>query len=627
MALIDRTITTYTFLDTLSELGVKQLDLYVPLVCKSIIKHDAKEVSREVLKSWFANDYGMSTVYQGVFDTLMKKMNGKYLVWQNGKYIVDLAEVTTLLNRYQEHDISKDIDALLHTIKEFAKAQYNLEFSLDSIQEGVLDFLHTRDGDFLFQQGKMIDVLSRQQVGKIPDKRRKYVISQFIIWSKDNQIESFKLFAKMAKGHVLTSIVTLKDVESYTGKMKGVTIALDTPIIFNLLGLNYKNNFELEEELLRVLLKQGAEFVLFQEHYQEIKQSISSAIHLLYTRNYNLNKANRLLQYAVKNHVSTNTLRLKLQQLETMLEHRHIVVRSAPESETGYSEMDIGKFENLLKMRYSNGRPDELDDNIRKIIATDADVVSYIYRLRGHNVATNLKNCKALLVTTNTAVAYASKHPDLSDINHIIPVCLTDVFLSTTLWFNYPDVDADVNEKVLISECYKNITLADDILQRFYRDVERLNEESPLTEEQILLANTSDLVMDMLENKTFNDENLYTDMTASEILEEIDRQRNKQILKHEEYNGRIKRNLHKFSRCLATALFFIIWLLLVVLFLILRFVDYSSWYGWNILFNSLTFLPVIWGLLSWGGFLPSKVDIIGWMSKHIYSFAISHIEK
>ena len=74
MAIVDKAITTYTFLDSLRESGIKHLDLYVPLVCKSIIKHNASVVTRDDLKDWFAEDYGMSKVYQGVFDTLLKKM-------------------------------------------------------------------------------------------------------------------------------------------------------------------------------------------------------------------------------------------------------------------------------------------------------------------------------------------------------------------------------------------------------------------------------------------------------------------------------------------------------------------------------------------------------------------------
>lgn len=620
MALVDKTITTYTFLDSLRESGIQQLDLYVPLVCKSILKHNANEVHRDDLKTWFAEDYGMSKVYQGVFDTLLRKMKGKWLTLSKGKYEVNMPEVIKTNQMHEERDITADFDNLLKRIQAYSNDKYQLDLSLDDVQNGVLDLLHSRDGDLVFAQDRLAGVLQRQKDGTTPDKKLRYVVSQFVIWSKENDSNSFVLFVKLAKGHALTSIVTMKDTSSYTGKMKGVTIALDTPLIFNLLGLNYKTNLELEKELIEILKKQEANFVVFQGHYQEVKQSINSAIYLLTTKNYDLNKASRLLRYAIKNRVSSHILRTKLQQLDAVLEKYKITIIGAPPSELGFKEIDVKKLDTILATRYSDdGNPESIDENTRRIIATDVDVVSYIYRLRGNNVATNLKNCTALLITTNTALAYASKHPGLSDINHSIPVCLTDVFMSTILWFNYPDVDVDVNEKLLISECYKNITLSDDILQKFYKDVEKINAETPLTEEQMLDANTSEVVMDLLENKTYNDSNLYTDMTAAEILDTVELKRKKEIKEKESRLTNISENAWRKSRKIAACLYSVLWFVLVLLFLFLQFIDWKVWKGWNILFNVLSILPVLWGLFSWRGWIGSKINVIDCLSKVVYN--------
>ena len=38
----------------------------------------------------------------------------------------------------------------------------------------------------------------------------------------------------------------------------------------------------------------------------------------------------------------------------------------------------------------------EIDENKRKTIENDVDVISYIYRMRGNSPASNLKNCNAL---------------------------------------------------------------------------------------------------------------------------------------------------------------------------------------------------------------------------------------
>lgn len=203
-------------------------------------------------------------------------------------------------------------------------------------------------------------------------------------------------------------------------------------------------------------------------------QTFNSTIHLLYTKNYSLDKASRLLKYSVRNKKSANFLKSKLELLDSVLAKWNITISDAPLMPDKYSEINCANLKELLIKRYQDNNV-EIDDNRNKTIDNDVDVISYIYRLRGNNPASNLKNSNAILITTNTALVFASKHPALSDVCHSIPVCMTDAFLSTILWFCYPDSDSDINEKVLLSECYNKLTLSDEILHRFYSEVKELD--------------------------------------------------------------------------------------------------------------------------------------------------------
>ena len=63
----------------------------------------------------------------------------------------------------------------------------------------------------------------------------------------------------------------------------------------------------------------------------------------------------------------------------------------------------------------------------------------------------------------------------------------------------------------------------------------------------------------------------------------------------------------------------VIWIVLVALFLFLKFIDWKDWKEWNILFNILSILPALWGLLSWRGWIWSKVNVIEGLSKVVYT--------
>lgn len=615
--MINRTITSYTILNYFSEKGISQIDLYVPFACKCINKNASQTVSIEDLKKWFSEEYGLSKIYQGVFVSLLKKMTSLgILSLGGGCYNINKQQLIKEIEKFHEIDNSSSIEELCQKLILFSKENFGVEFSIEETQNGILRFLENHDGDIILDEKGLIDRVARQTE---KSKKLNYILSKFIIWSKDNSSETFQLFKNIAKGHALSSLLSMKGVCNYVGKMSGVTIALDSPIIFNLLSLNEKVNFDMSSELLGILKKQGCDFIIFKQHYQEVLQTFNSTIHLLYTKDYSLDKASRLLKYAVRNNISASFLKSKRELLDSILSKWNISICEAPSIPNRYSEIDSVKLKELLMKRYLDNNV-EIDDNKRKTIENDVDVISYIYRMRGNSPASNLKNCNAILITTNTALAYASKHPELSNVCHSIPVCMTDAFLSTILWFCYPDTSSDINEKVLLSECYNNLSLSDEILHRFYSEVKELDASTPISEEIMLNINTSRMVQELLESKTFNETSLYTDKTTAEILQEIEISRNTEI---KTLSGTLDNHDTKFlsiAKIAAGTIIFFVWLGLVVLFLILKYIDYSNWTNiWKIVLNILSVIPALWGLLSWFGIIKNKAYILDFLTNKIYT--------
>lgn len=615
--MINRTITSYTILNYFSEKGISQIDLYVPFACKCINKNASQTVSIEDLKKWFSEEYGLSKIYQGVFVSLLKKMTSLgILSLGGGCYNINKQQLIKEIEKFHEIDNSSSIEELCQKLILFSKENFGVEFSIEETQNGILRFLENHDGDIILDEKGLIDRVARQTE---KSKKLNYILSKFIIWSKDNSSETFQLFKNIAKGHALSSLLSMKGVCNYVGKMSGVTIALDSPIIFNLLSLNEKVNFDMSSELLGILKKQGCDFIIFKQHYQEVLQTFNSTIHLLYTKDYSLDKASRLLKYAVRNNISASFLKSKRELLDSILSKWNISICEAPSIPNRYSEIDSVKLKELLMKRYLDNNV-EIDDNKRKTIENDVDVISYIYRMRGNSPASNLKNCNAILITTNTALAYASKHPELSNVCHSVPVCMTDAFLSTILWFCYPDTSSDINEKVLLSECYNNLSLSDEILHRFYSEVKELDASTPISEEIMLNINTSRMVQELLESKTFNETSLYTDKTTAEILQEIEISRNTEI---KTLSGTLDNHDTKFlsiAKIAAGTIIFFVWLGLVVLFLILKYIDYSNWTNiWKIVLNILSVIPALWGLLSWFGIIKNKAYILDFLTNKIYT--------
>lgn len=173
-------------------------------------------------------------------------------------------------------------------------------------------------------------------------------------------------------------------------------------------------------------------------------------------------------------------------------------------------------------------------------------------------------------------------------------------------------------------ECANNVTLDNKILTRFYKEVEELHKQNTITDEDVLLAHTSEMAMMLLESKTFNDESLYTDTTTAEILDEIDQKRNAQILEQATTIDTHHKNISKLSLLLSRITYWGLFIILMLLFWLYKTTSIAStkWYTWIILC-----IPMFWGALCHAGIIPPKGNIIRYLEKVYNNFLYNRLNK
>jgi len=256
--------------------------------------------------------------------------------------------------------------------------------------------------------------------------------------------------------------------------------------------------------------------------------------------------------------------------------------------------------------------------------------ISNIFKIRKRTHATSLKASKAILLTSNEFIAYAAKKYERNDweFKSTIPVCVTDIFLSTILWANYPSKNDNLNIKLLISECYNIIELDNRLLNKFYEDINKMHKENIITDEQFYLLSASNLTYTLLEQKTLNDIDEYTDKTPSEILEDLQLKINAGLLVEQGKLSRIDNNIRKFSKFLAKSTFVIIALLLIGLSILLKaknpqldtnWFNYTAW--------SISAVIGVFGFLRWMEVIPTKLKIESTIEDFIFTKAKNILNK
>ena len=177
-----------------------------------------------------------------------------------------------------------------------------------------------------------------------------------------------------------------------------------------------------------------------------------------------------------------------------------------------------------------------------------------------------------------------------------------------------------------IEQMFYNARQGNDTrLQYCYYEIEKI---TPISEEIMLNINTSQMVQKLLEEKTFNDSSLYTDQTTAEILHEIEINKNKKI---NTLSGTLDSHDAKFlfiAKFVAGVIISAVWFGLVVLFYILKYIDYSNWTNiWKIVLNILSIIPTLWGLLSWFGIIKNKAFMLDFLTKKLYTIIKSWFDQ
>ena len=622
--MLDKTLVGYAILNYYSNDGKSILDAYIPLVNSCLIEKNVETVSREDIKSMLSEKYGIDNITHGAADSIIQIMVSKQILNKDrGQYWVNKENITQKEINQQDSLLSR-FSIIISQIKEYAHDSFSIDFTNEEIEANFIKFLQSHDMEIAMKEDSIYSTLNKKK----NDKTCKYIISRYILDMQESNPKIIDDIVAFAQGHSLASVVTLDNFTNYGGKLDEVTIALDSPIIFNLLGLNGPSNKSLTDELISILKDLHASFAIFRKNYDEVLNTLTDAEWRLRTHKYVYEKSSRVLKFACREHKNAAYIRMKIQQVEQLLSDNCIEIIDAPDLPKSYNEIDIDLLTDLIKGRYTHNGEIELKEYQEDLINTDVDTISYIYRMRGNSPATNLKKCKALLLTTNKAIAFASRHNKLSEIRHNIPVCLTDVFLSTILWANYPSKNKELNEKLLMSECYANIVLDDAILKAFYEDVKKYNAENRITDEQVLLVMSSNLTISLLEQKTYNDFERYSDSTPEEIVREIEANNKREINALTQKLDKHDKRYMQIAKVTANIIYFACIVIIASLFILIKFIDLTKLGGARSIFGYIVIiLATLWGLLNHCGIIPKKFDIIDRLTNWLYKMISNFFEK
>lgn len=617
--MIPKALQAYTLIEYLWDNYRDVIELYIPIIVKHIIEDNLNSIDELKLKEFFVESYGLDNITFGGLRQILKRMRTKgLLIGHSSLYQINCKKVRLFVRDMpQEPDISDKMAEIKNALRILANQEYKLNLTEIEIEKGLLDFFQRNDGDIFFESDSL-KVNKRNKSRSTTNQKIKYIISKYILDVKEKNPDVYDTLVRFAKGHMLVSLVSLQDFASYNGNLDNLYIYIDSPILYHLLGISNEGSCRLSTEMIERLHKLGAKLRIRDLHYNEFIHSMNCAIEFLDKEFPDMRYANGAARFALKNNLSPNDLTVKLQQLDGLMKKHDIITVPEQEAPTNYQDISNINLTNAISDIYTENGEFDLKSHREESIKRDVKTIIDIFRLRGNGSHTSLKTCNAILITLNRGIAKAAKEIGNKRVTSPIPPCLTNEMLSTILWANYPENNSNLNEELLVYECYRNIEIKNSILYRFYRDIKDKYNAHAITEEQYLATATSRLVIQMLKDETFNSEDLYTDTTAVEIAERIRQKTETRLSKAEANNSTIKANCR--MRSIRNAKFIVngIVFFLFSSAIVVRFVSFGESLALNILLALLIILFAVWGLCSWNGWIPSKNKVILILADYLF---------
>jgi hypothetical protein len=338
------------------------------------------------------------------------------------------------------------------------------------------------------------------------------VTNRFVLDLCRSDPQAFEYLVTIVKGTMLANVLYLPD--TFAGgreRLVDVEIVLDTPVILRGLGYAQAQYREPVEELLGLLLDEGAKLCLFEHTLHEVEGVLDASAAIYRTGAKRDHVPGAVVDYFASENLSRSDVEMQIAELRDRLAARRIELRDTP----AHSE-DL----NLSEAELEETLIDTVHYMRRDTMVRDLDSLTAVYRIRRGEVRRRIESSGAIFVTTNSRLAAASSL-FFGEVfgRRTVPICMTDHSLAALVWLMNPAQASDLPRRQIIAISYAALNPPDGVWRRYLAEVRKLQERGELTDEQVgLLLFSPDARLELM-NQTEGEADALASGTIAQVLE------------------------------------------------------------------------------------------------------------
>lgn len=317
----------------------------------------------------------------------------------------------------------------------------------------------------------------------------------------------------LTEGVVLQDALLLRDIAQLGQRFRGLTVAMDTPILLAALDLYGTAEGLATRDFLASLRDVGAITVAFDRTIHEMRRILAVYEDRLATAQGRLSLyPTPLTQYFLTQRASPSDVKTISATLERRLGSLAIPIRELPPRETDYT-LDEEALANALR---DPSDPDERTDTPR--IRHDINCTAGVLTLRRGATASSIERAAAIFCTTSGRTIGSIQNWYAEQGGMGIPPIIHQYALSSIVWLKRPRAAAGVKLYELAALCGAALRPSSRTWTRFIENIEKLRKDGTLSDDEAVAIVASELTQPLLAR--LDDE---SEPDADTIQEAIDR--------------------------------------------------------------------------------------------------------
>lgn len=490
------------------------------------LKAFTEEEARVVLEKSFGDNFPVDVLRQ-VLTWGLKKLR---LKMRKGGYYVFAKEDSDGTRR---SDFDEKFKRLVSEYKKYC------------LENGFPDEPEDKTGEKIVASLTAIDaaVLSRAKPDEaVANGRIEYSWYKFIEHCSDTNSWAFEFIMTLCLSNL--RVESLLYAPQGALQLKGLTVYLDTPIVYALYGLSDETSNKQFERIVDELLKSGCRVQILDRNDTEFTESLRQTAEWAYGPRYAAVSASPSARAMKAKWPTKLECTMGCRERERELFNKGISIKATEYSRSeDRFQIDEMSLQKRIEALY---RPSRNDSWTReRLVETDVTALSMIYRMRHGNVAYRLEHSQHVMLTQNSALAKAAKLFDRETRRKehrkgAIPACVHSDLVATLLWVANPEAFGQYRKDRLLALCYEGKLPGAEMSKRFMDTLDEARRQKRITPESYVLLKCGTIVENILMRMTNGDAESVTVEMLEKILESIGDKQKRQFDKElQELNEQI----------------------------------------------------------------------------------------